>query len=151
MNNYSFLNGAPKFITNRFNSVNKYVWETLFPEQTRKELIGKKDSKKARKVEFTRLRGISNEASTVVFIFLLNKFFNDGSKAAMHAVDTFKDLNVEGFYIGSNYFSDRNDKVMQGEIIAKKLIDSLGESPAKKIVLESNYVYQILDEYRNFI
>ncbi|MGZ0017750.1 hypothetical protein [Yeosuana sp. AK3] len=151
MNNINFLNGASKFITNRFNSVNKYVWENLFPEQTRKELIGKKDSKKARKEEFARLRGISNETSIVVFIFLLNKFFNDGSKAAKHAVDTFKGLNVEGFYIGNNYFSDRNDKVMQGEIIAKKLIDSLGESPAKKLVLESNYVYQIMDEYRKFV
>ncbi|NOZ45841.1 MAG: hypothetical protein GXO79_03575 [Chlorobi bacterium] len=151
MNNYEILSGAPRFITNRFNSVNKYVWETLIPEQTRKELIGKKDSKKDRKEEFARLRGISNEASTVVFVFLLNKLFNDGSKAAKHAVDTFKDLDVDGFYIGSNFFSGRNEKVMQGEIIAKKLIDSLGESPAKKLVIESNYIYQIMDEYKKFI
>ncbi len=151
MDNIEFLSGAPKFITNRFNSVNKYVWEILCPEQKRNELIRKKVTKKARKQEFARLKEISNEASIVVFIFLLNKFFIDGSKAAKHAVDTFKDLNVEGFYIGSNYFAERNEKVIQGEIIAKKLIDSIDNSPAKKLILESSYVFQIIDEYKKFI
>ncbi|MFW5879202.1 MAG: hypothetical protein ACOCUV_00100 [bacterium] len=151
MNSFSFLSGAPKFLTNRFNSINKYVWETLFPEQIRKELIGRKKTKKERKEEYNRLRGISDEASTVIFIFLLNKFFIDGSKAAKHAVDKFKELDVDGFYIGSNYFSGRNEKVLQGENIAKKLIDSLGESPAKKLVLNSEYVSQIIDEYRKLI
>jgi hypothetical protein len=64
MSSTDFLSGAPKFITTRFNSVNKYVWQTLFPEQTVKEQIIKYKTKEERRKEISRLKGISEEAST---------------------------------------------------------------------------------------
>ena len=151
MSSTDFLSGAPKFITTRFNSVNKYVWQTLFPEQTVKEQIIKYKTKEERRKEISRLKGISEEASTVVFLFLINKFFTEGAKAARQAVDTFKDLGVDGFFIGGNYFSERNEKVIQGDKISEKLLGSIKDDKAKELVANSNYVSEILDKYRSLI
>jgi hypothetical protein len=151
MSSTDFLSGAPKFITTRFNSVNKYVWQTLFPEQTVKEQIIKYKTKAERRKEISRLKGISEEASTVVFLFLINKFFTEGAKAARQAVDTFKDLGVDGFFIGGNYFSERNEKVIQGDKISEKLLSSIKDDKAKELVTKSNYVSEILDKYRSLI
>jgi hypothetical protein len=146
-----FLIGAPKFITNRFSSINKYVWQTLCSEQTIKEKLIKFETKAERRNEIARLKTISNEASTLVFLFLLNKLFLEGAKAAKQAVDTFKDLNVDGFYIGHNYFTERNDNVVQGDKISEQLIATIQNEKARKLVTQSKYVYEILDEYRKFI
>lgn len=151
MSSTDFLSGAPKFITTRFNSVNKYVWQTLFPEQTVKEQIIKFKTKSDRKKEINRLKGISEEASTVVFLFLLNKFFTEGAKAARQAVDTFKELGVDGFFIGGNYFSERNEKVIQGDKISENLLASIKDEKAKELVTNSNYVSEILEKYRSLI
>lgn len=151
MSSTDFLSGAPKFITTRFNSVNKYVWQTLFPEQTVKEQIIKFKTKADRKKEINRLKGISEEASTVVFLFLLNKFFTEGAKAARQAVDTFKELGVDGFFIGGNYFSERNEKVIQGDKISENLLASIKDEKAKELVTNSNYVSEILEKYRSLI
>lgn len=151
MNQSDFLNGAPKFITNRFNSVNKYVWQTLFPEATIKEQLIRKKTKVERKEEIGRLKSISDEAATLVFLFLINKFFVEGAKAARQAVDTFKELNVEGFYIGRNYFSERNDKVIQGDKISEQLIASITDEKAKNMITKTTYISEILDEYKKLI
>jgi hypothetical protein len=151
MSSTDFLSEAPKFITTRFNSVNKYVWQTLFPDQTIKEQLIKCKTKAEKRKEISRLKGISEEASTVVFLFLINKFFTEGSKAAKQAVDTFKELGIKGFYIGGNYFSERNEKVIQGDKISEKLLNSIKDDKAKELVTKSNYVSEIFDKYRSLI
>lgn len=151
MSSTDFLNGAPKFITNRFSSINKYVWQTMFPEQTIKERLIRYETKVERRKEIARLKSISEEASTLVFLFLLNKLFLEGAKAAKQAVDTFKGLNVDGFYIGGNYFSGRNDKVIQGDKISEQLIATIQDEKARNLVTQSKYIYEILDEYRKLI
>lgn len=151
MSSNDFLNNAPKFITNRFNSVNKYVWQTLFPEETIKEQLKRYKTKTERYKEISRLKSISEEASTIIFLFLLNRFFIEGAKAAKQAVDTFRELDVEGFYIGSNYFSGRNEKVVQGDMISEQLLASIEDERARNLVARSNYISDILNEYRKFI
>jgi hypothetical protein len=146
-----FLSGAPKFVTNRFNSINKYIWNTLVPEEVRKDKIGRKKTKAERTKEFQRLKGISQEAAIVSFIFFFRKFLLEGSEAAKRAVDTFDDLGQDGFYIGTNYFSKRNDKVMQGELLAERLLSSIDSRSLKELITESDYLYQILDKYREKI
>jgi len=151
MSSTDFLTGAPQFITARFNSVHKYVWQTLITEQIIKEKLIKKKTKAERRKEIARLKSISEEASTLIFLFLLNKFFLEGAKAAKQAVDTFKDLKVEGFYIGGNYFSERNDKVIQGDKISQQLLNTIHDEKARNLVTHSNYVYEILNEYKKLI
>lgn len=151
MSQHDFLNGAPKFITSRFNSVNNYVWQTLFPEAVVKEQLKKRKTNIEKREEIVRLKSISDEASTLVFLFLINKFFVEGAMAAKQAVDTFKELNVDGFYIGSNYFSERNEKVIQGDIISKQLIASIKDDNIKGMIAKYSYVSEIIEEYKRFI
>ena len=85
------------------------------------------------------------------FFFLLNKFFVEGSSAAKQAVDTLNELQVDGFYIGSNYFSGRNDKVIQGDKLSELLLSTITDEKAKKLVSKSHYISEILNEYRKLI
>lgn len=151
MNSADFLKGAPEFITKRFNSINTYVWQTLLSEKTVKEVLARKKTQKEKRRELARIKSISDEASALVMLFLLNKFFTEGSNAAKQAVDIFKQLDVEGFYIGQNYFSGRNDKVVQGDIISRELLASIKDEKALALIKKSTYMSEILDEYRKFI
>jgi hypothetical protein len=150
MNKDDFVNSTPKFLMARFFSINKFVWDNLVSDQLRQDLIGRK-KKSERRQEFARLKSISNEASMLVYIFLLNKFFKQGSEAAKTAVDTFKELNVDGFYIGSNYFSGRNDKVLQGEKIANLLLESITDEKAKELITKADHISDILEKYSTII
>lgn len=151
MSSSDFLIGAPKFITNRFNSIHKYVSETLLPERTKRERLRRKRSKSEKIEELSRLKSIIDEASTIVFLFLINKFFIDGANAAKQAVDTFKELDVEGFFIGRSYFSERNEKVVQGDKISEQLLASIEDVRAKKMITESKYISEIIREYKKLI
>lgn len=148
MNSNDFLSFTPKFLQSRFYSINKYVWDILVPRPA--DLLMRR-KKNERKKELERIKSISNEASIIVYIYLLNKFFKEGSSAAKSAVDTFKELNIEGFYIGQNYFSGRNNKVLQGERIAQVLLESIKDEKAKDLILKSDHVSDILDKYKELI
>lgn len=131
--------------------MSKYVWQTLIPESYLTNHLKKYRTKAERRTELSRLKEVCNEASTIVFIFLINKFFTEGSKAAMQAVDTFGELKIEGFYIGNSYFSGRNEKVMQGEVISKQLLSSIADDSVRNLITNSNYVSEILDKYRKLV
>src|SRR5690349_19549000 len=104
---------APKYISQRFYGINNYVWKTLFPADTLNERLRKLPTEKERSDELSRLKDIVNEASLVILIILLRSFFAEGTRAAIQAVDTFKELGIEGFQIGSKVFSERNENVMR--------------------------------------
>lgn len=146
-----FLSQAPKFIVSRYNSLNKYVWEMLVPDDLLKIQLDKKVTKAEKRKEMIRLKEISEEAAIVCFIFVVNRFFIEGSDAAIQAVDTLSELNIKGFYIGNSYFSERNDKVIQGQVLAKNLMNSLGDSKAKKLIQKSLYISDIIKEYQKLI
>jgi hypothetical protein len=66
-----------------------------------------------------------DEITTVVFVVILSRFLHDGTEAAKRAVDAFKEVGLDSFFIGSAEFSGRNENVMLGEVLAKKLDDIL--------------------------
>jgi hypothetical protein len=101
--------------------------------------------------ELARVKGIVNEASLVVFIFLLRRFFSDGTNAAIQAVDTFKELGIKSFQIGSKEFSGRNKNVMKGEKLAEKLLKTITDEDLKLLIMESKNVTQIINRYKPFI
>src|SRR6478672_7951226 len=104
---------APKFISQRFAAINSYAWNSFFPDNALNKELRKIESEAEQKKELSRLKKIVNEASIVILIFLLRKFFVEGTEAAIKAVDTFKELGVEeGFQIGSKHFEGRNENVM---------------------------------------
>lgn len=151
MNTAEIFKDAPKYISQRFYAISSYVWKSLFPENTLNERLRKIDTEKARAEELKRLKEIADEASLVVLILLLRKFFSEGSNAAIQAVDLFKELGVEGFQIGSKYFSGRNENVMEGELLAEGLMDTIKSPELKILILQSEYPFQILNRYKDLI
>ncbi len=146
------IENAPKYINQRLSSVNKYTWSVFFPGNSLNEHLRKKKTKTERTKELSRLREIINEASYVVFVFLLNKFFIEGTKSAQKAVDTFKELNVNEFFIGSKNFSGRNENVMRGKNLSIKLMEFIKKNhKLYQLVNEANYVSDIISQYREFI
>lgn len=151
MNSSTYFKNAPKYISQRFSAVNSYTWISLFPENSLNEHLRQFPKGQENKTELARLKDIVNEASIVIFIFLMKRFFLDGTDAAIQAVDTFKELGVKGFQIGSKKFADRNKNVMKGKELAAKLIDSITNEELKELVNESQYANQIIEKYKPII
>ena len=151
MNTKLLFKDAPKFIIARFRGVNKYVWKTLFPENTLNERLQKLENKELSRKELIRIKDIVSEASVVVFIFFIKKFLVEGTTAAKQAVDTFQDLGIQGFQIGSKYFSERNENVMLGENLSIALMESISDKDLTNLINESKSVNEIMDRYKRII
>lgn len=151
MNSSLFFKNAPKFITQRFSTVNNYTWSSLFPENSLNERLRQFSNGEQSKAELARIKDIVNEASIVVFIFLLKRFFLEGTDAAKQAVDTFKELGIPDFQIGSKKFANRNRNVMKGEELANQLMSSITSEELKTLINGSKFVTQIIDKYKQLI
>lgn len=151
MDTTQIFKNAPRYIVTRFYTINNYVWKAFFPENELNERLRKLDNKDLSKKELLRLKEIVSEASLVVFIFLLKRFFMEGSNAAKKAVDIFGELGIEGFQIGSKYFSERNKNVIEGDKLADALIATIEDKELLDLINNSNQVYQIVDRYRKII
>lgn len=151
MNSSTFFKNAPKYISHRFSTVNSYTWSYFFPENTLNERLNRFPKGKESGAELARIKDIVNEASIVIFIFLIKRFFIDGTNAAKQAVDTFKDLGIESFQIGSKKFADRNKNVMKGQELANQLMNSITSEDLKSLINESQYVTQIIERYKPLI
>lgn len=139
---------APRYLTMRYYSLSSYVWEFLFPEEYRKKVLFKIKRKEDRRKEYARMREIAEEATLLVFIFYIRKFFIDGSKAARDTVDILKKFKVNKLNLGGEVFSKRNKNVMRGDKLANNLT-SLIDNDAKSLILQSEYASQILKKYKN--
>ena len=131
------------------NDAYNVLFETW--DSSKIEFVEQFKTKEERRTEFRRLRDISDEASFVAFIFVLKKSFNDGSTAAKNAVDTFRDLHVDGFKIGSKLFSGRNKNVLQGDVLAETLVASIKDSRVRALIQKSTYLSEIVEEYKKVI
>jgi hypothetical protein len=151
MNSSTFFKNAPKYISQRFSAINSYTWTSFFPENSLNERLKKFPKSQESKAELARIRDVVNEASIVIFIFLMKRFFLDGTNAAIQAVDTFKELGIRSFQIGSKKFADRNKNVMKGEELAAQLMNSIMSEDLKKLINESQYVTQIIEKYKPLI
>ena len=147
----NLLKNAPRFLISKYGSINKYIHESLIPIEKIEDVRKQFKTKEERRIEFRRLRDISDEASFVAFIFILKKSFNDGSTAAKNAVDTFRDLHVNGFKIGSKLFSGRNKNVLQGDVLAEALVASIKDSRVRALIQKSTYLSEIVEEYKKVI
>lgn len=150
MNNKDLI-GVPRFILSRFQSVNSFVWDSLFPEQKLLRLLGNLTTKKQRTARMRELKKISQEASVAYFIYDVKRFFNAGSAAARNAVDIFAELDVNGFYIGTSLFKGRNENVTMGDDLAKKLLASITDKELRDLILNAQSASRIIDYYNIYI
>ena len=151
MNSAEIFRYAPKYISQRFYAINNYVWKSFFPENELNIRLQRLENERQRAQELARLKSIAGEATLVIFIILLRQFFSEGSNAAIQAVDTFKEVGVDSFQIGSKVFQDRNENVLQGRLLADQLIQSITSKELLNIITESQYPFQIINRYKDVI
>jgi hypothetical protein len=151
MDTTQIFKNAPRYIVTRFYTINNYVWKAFFPENELNDRLRKIDNKELSKKELSRLKDIVSEASLAVFIFLLKRFFSEGSNAAKQAVDIFNEIGIEGFQIGSKYFSERNENVIEGDKLAEALLSTIEDEELLGLINNSNQVFQIIERYKKII
>lgn len=151
MNTAEIFRYAPKYIAERFYAINGYVWKALFPQQQLSERLNKFKTESDKKKELARLKEIAGEASLIVLIVVLRRYFIEGTEAAKNAVDTFKEFGIEGFRIGSKFFSERNEFVMQGASLAQKLEDAIGDPELRQFIINAKYPYEVINKYKDII
>lgn len=61
----------------------------------------------------------------VTFVAALDTFLRQGTRVAAEAVDTFEELGVGGFRVGSQRFIGRNNEVMRGQMLSRRLRDAI--------------------------
>jgi hypothetical protein len=146
MNYSEILKKAPRYISTIYNSLNSYVWETLFSNDYRSKVLSRFETPESRKGEYAKMKAMSEEATLLVFIFVLRKFFLEGSRMAKATVDELKTFGVKSFNFGKTCFSRRNRNVILGDILAQKLF-SIIDNKARQLLLDKNQIYEILQVY----
>ena len=147
MNLSSIMKSAPRYLALRYGALNSYVWESLYPAPEKNRILYRIKGESSRKKELNRMRRIVDEATLLVFVFVTRRIFLEGSDAAKKAVDTLKELGINEFYLGKAKFAGRNENVLQGERLAKKLFDSLS-AEMKSLISESTYMSDVINVYR---
>lgn len=141
---------VPAFLKKRFSGMKGLAWQYLYPEDERKRIFRKLKTQIDRKEKFREMKDDIDELSQILFLFGMYKFFNEGTQAAIKAVDVFKEIDIPGFKVGSNIFEERNEVVMRGENLSKIMLNSVSNQDIVIMIRESEYMYQIAEKFRKF-
>jgi hypothetical protein len=79
-----------------------------------------------------------HQVQLLVFISVLDNFFQEGTTAAKSAVASFRRLGVDGFSVGNSVFEGQNENVLMGETLSNRLhsaLSSEGASPSLRQVV----------------
>jgi hypothetical protein len=120
----------PPSFRGTFNSLGQYVQGVI------REIRGND----APPLSAKRLRFIQ----LMVFIYLLNRYLEEGTKAAERAVEISNELGFESFSIGRTVFSKDNENTMLGRRLAKELLSSVNEPALIEIFQQSNSVRSLV-------
>jgi hypothetical protein len=113
----------PWRLKGRFESLGSYVDAVLHEHE---EKIPKQRQLKNEDIQVIKL---------AVFIYALQDFFREGTRAAARAVDVFQALGVPGFTVGSSLFEGRNENVVRGDRLAQALWQAIGDTEILSIRL----------------
>lgn len=141
---------SPKYLRDRFFQLRSYVWHELFPNDYYLKKLNYYKSKTDKNDFRKKAKDIVDEASYIMLIFVMKKFFSDGTKVAIEAIDIFSDLKIDGFVVGGKEFKKRNKNVMLGEKLSENLYDSLSIE-IKELIADKNYPHEIIELYKDFI
>lgn len=148
MSIHEIFKKAPRYLTSRYNSLNSYVWDKLFPKDyVNRKLRGIKDEN-VKKEKIAMMKLLADEVSFMVFVFVMRKIFTEGATASKNTVDILKELGVDEFYLGSTKFTERNDNVIMGDILAERLMSCLDDKSKIKIQ-ETKYISELIDSYQD--
>lgn len=80
----------------------------------------------------------------IVFIYLLKRYLEEGTKAAERAVKASHEFGFESFSVGRTVFAKGNDNTLRGRRLADLLISSIDEPSIVKALEESNNVRSLV-------
>lgn|GEM_PF-2243303 len=103
----------PPSFRGRFESLGQYV----------KSILGEIRGSDAPPLSINRLRFIQ----LIVFIYVLTRYLEEGTRAAEHAVDVSLEFGFESFSVGKTVFSKDNENTLLGRTLANRLIASIEE------------------------
>lgn len=112
----------PRRLKGRFESLGSYVDAILHEYE---EKIPKPRRLKSEDIQVIKL---------AVFIYALQEFFREGTRAASRAVDEFQALGVSGFTVGSSLFEGRNENVVRGDRLAEALRQTISDTKILSII-----------------
>jgi hypothetical protein len=92
-------------VRQRFDGLGKYVEAILDEARLRNKLS----------------RDEIRQIQVIIFVRALDAFLRQGSEAAAGAVDALAEFGIDGFRVGSERFSGRNDAVTRGDRLAADL------------------------------
>ena len=120
----------PPSLRRRFNSLGNYV------EGIVREIRG---------ADAPRLSGRQfGFIHLIVFVYLLNRYLNEGSLAAEHAAIAASELGFESFTIGRTTFTKDNENTLLGRTLASALLASLEDSPVVGMVERATSVRSLV-------
>jgi hypothetical protein len=107
----------PGKLRNRFNSLGAYVATIIEEYQSQHNVYGKK-----------RLKNDQiQEIKVITFLKILREFLEDGVMATEFALNTFNDINIKGFKVGTTDFSKDADGTTINRKLYNNFKDILGE------------------------
>lgn len=144
------IENAPKYIQDRFYQMRNYVWHELFPGDKYLQKLKRCLTKEAKSNFKKNANELVDEVAIVMLIFVLKRFFQDGTKIAMEAADIYSKLDLDGFSVGGVHFKGRNENVMMGEVLSNILLVTLSPE-IRELIQDKEHPYQIIEMYRNYV
>jgi hypothetical protein len=127
----------PQPFQNRFNSLGGYVRsviEELEKNTKPKNRLGKED------VSIIQL---------AVFIYYMNWFLQEGTRAAQASILTLESFGLVGFSVGSTVFTRDNENTLLGKNLAEGLMKSLGNSPLATYIKQAKNMPSLIRNLRD--
>jgi len=137
---------APLYLRKKYSAIRSRVKQSLEPsEKIKKDL--KHIKREILREKRSEIKSLMDEATLLLFIFEIYRFFMRGTEEAKDTVDTFRKLNIMGFSIGNQRFEDRNENVMRGEVLARNIL-SIIDKETEITIKKATYFHEILEPYK---
>lgn len=108
------IENMPKFARDRFYHLRSFVRTELFPRKVFLDGYGARKSQPERDEYKGKVKDLVDEATVVIFVFLMRKFLSEGTVMAEETVDLLEHLGIQGFSVGSVDYQGRNENVTMG-------------------------------------
>lgn len=127
----------PRPIQNRFNSLGEYV----------REVVAELDENEKRRLTDDDL----NVLQLAVFIYRLERFLREGTRAALSTIESLEALGLDNFTVGSITFTKDNENTLLGKDLADKLMDSIADSRLLRFIKRARSERALIQALRDEI
>lgn len=127
----------PRPLQIRFNSIGSFV----------KAVVEEKEAQGGRKAQLSQEE--TDLIQLAAFIYSLNWFLTEGTKAAQATISTLDNFGLEGFLIGSTPFEKDNENTMRGKILAEAMMQNIGDPNLARRIQQATSMTSLIINLRN--